>query len=347
MKKNKCQRSHVISRRAFLHMSGVLGGSLALSAIPDFVPFSFAKDIYPAEKITWITPYKAGGGFDLTARVIGPYLTKYLQELSPGAKGGGVSVKNEVGAAGQRAYSQVYFAKPDGYTLGCFDIFFATEALMSKLDFDLQKFIYLLRVNTTTRLLVTGKNGFGSWEDMIKASKAKDLKWGVGYFGRSLHVDSVIVKEEVGIPAVRFIPLGSTSECMNALLRGDIQVALVSEDSVKGLVTAGEIKVLTIFDEQSEYRGVPSIKDLGYPGLVEKLGGHRFVIAPPSLPKEIQNILITAFKKTLNDKEFRAWAKKTDTPLNPIYGDEADMVAKKMLRFYQEDLKPVLLKYLS
>ena len=72
------------SRRNFL--KSITIGTLAINA--GNVPFAFAKDAYPADKITWISPYKAGGGFDLVARGISPYLTKYLRELSPGAKGG-------------------------------------------------------------------------------------------------------------------------------------------------------------------------------------------------------------------------------------------------------------------
>jgi tripartite-type tricarboxylate transporter receptor subunit TctC len=82
------------------------------------IPLSFAKDVYPSRKITWIVPYKPGGGYDLVARGISPYLTKALRELSSGAKGGDIIIKNEPGASGQRAYSMVYHATPDGYTIG-------------------------------------------------------------------------------------------------------------------------------------------------------------------------------------------------------------------------------------
>jgi tripartite-type tricarboxylate transporter receptor subunit TctC len=329
------------SRRNFL--KSITVGALAIN-VAGRIPYAFAKDLFPVEKIAWVSPYKVGGGFDIVARGIGPYLTKYLRELSPGAKGGDILVKDETAAGGQRAYGMVYNARPDGYTVGAFDMAFAADTLMSKLPFDLNKFTYLVRMMTTTRVLVTHKNGFADWAEMIKSSKTKELKWGVGAIGRGLTLDSIIVKEAVGIPA-RFIPWGGTAQCMNALMRGDVQVALVSEDSVKALLSSGEIKPLTQFTEVSEYRGVPSIKDLGYPDLVEKVGTQRFVIAPPALNKEAGELWIAAFKKALGDKDFQAWTKKMDIPLNPIYGKEADTLAKKMLVYYQQELKPLLLKY--
>ena len=329
------------TRRNFL--KSVTIGALAMNGAAA-IPVAFAKDIYPAERITWISPYKVGGGFDLMVRGISPYLTKYLRELSPGAKGGDIMIKDETRAGGQKAYGMVYGARPDGYTIGAFDMAFAADTLMTKLEFDLSRFTYLMRVMTTTRIMVTNKNGFASWAEMVKSSKTKELKWGVGAIGRGLTIDSIIVKETVGIPA-RFIPWGGTAECMNAMLRGDVQVALVSEDSVKGLLKAGEIKLLTEFTDKSDYPGIPCIKDLGYPDLAEKLGTHRFVIAPPQLNKESGELLIAAFKRALADKDFQAWTAKMDIPLNPLYGDEADKLARRMFVYYQKDLKPILMKY--
>ncbi len=304
-----------------------------------------AKDVYPAGKISWLIPYKAGGGFDLLARGLSPYLTKHLREISPGAKGGEVVLRNEPAAGGQKAYNTVFNARKDGYTIGAFDIAFATETLLEKVDFDISQFTFLSRAMSTTRIIVTQKNGFANWDEMVKSSKTKELKWGTGAYLKSTQIDSIIVTERAGVPT-RFIPWGGgTAECMNALIRGDIQVALVSEDSVKGLLDAGEIRVIAVISEKSRYPGVPCSKDLGYPDLHEKLGAHRFVMAPPALPGEIRNLLVTAFKRAMNDKDFQAWTKKMDFPLTPLFGDEAEKEALRMIRYYQQDVKPIVLRY--
>ena len=344
MKKEKsCERS-MFRSRFFLKIPILCSVALALLVI-HHPSLCLAKDVYPAEKISWLIPYKAGGGFDLLARGLSPYLTKYLREASPGAKGGVLILRNEPAAGGQKAYNMVYNARKDGYTLSAFDIAFATETLLEKLDFDIDKFTFLIRAMSTTRLIVTQKTGFANWDEMLKSAKTKELKWGTGAFLKSTQIDSIIVTERAGIPT-RFIPWGGgTAECMNALIRGDIQVALVSEDSVKGLLDAGEIKVLAAIAEKSKYPGAPSIKDLGFPDLIEKVGAHRFVVAPPALPNEIKNILVAAFKKAMNDQDFQTWAKKIDIPMNPLFGDEAEREGQRMIRYYQQDVKPIVLKY--
>ena len=86
---------------------------------------------------------------------------------------------------------------------------------------------------------------------------------------------------------------------------------------------------------------------MGHPDLAETIMGHRFVIAPPGLPNEISGTLVAAFRKAMSDPEFVAWTKKSDIPLDLIFGEDADKMAKKIIRLYQVDLKPTLLKYLQ
>lgn len=343
MGRERGPKNHFFTRRNFLKISGLSGTAAVLASLCN-PPLSFALDSYPAQSITWVSPYRVGGGFDLIARGLMPYVTRNLQEAGQGAKGGGVIFKVDIGGDGQRAYSRIYTSKPDGYTIGTFDSAFAVESLRSKLDFDMRKFTYLLRLNSAPRILVTRKNGFAGWDEMLKTAKARELKWGVGVLWRATHAASIIVKEETGIPA-RFIPFGNTALTMSALMRGDIQVALVAEDSVKALMNAGEIKALAEFSDKSDYPDVPSITDLGFPHLTEVISAHRFLVAPPGLPERIKVSLIAAFKKAINDKGFQDWAQKGGFMVNPLYGDEADRLAKKMIKFFQEDMKPVFKKY--
>jgi tripartite-type tricarboxylate transporter receptor subunit TctC len=302
------------------------------------------KDIYPAGKINWLVPYKAGGGFDLVARGIAPYLSQYLQEGAAGAQIG-IVMRNEPASGGRKAYGVIYNAKPDGHTIGAFDIGFISETFTEDVGFDISKFTFLVRAMKTDRLIVTNKNGFANWDELVKAAKIRPLKWGTGAFLQSTQLDSIVLTERMGIPA-RFIPwAGGTSESMNALMRGDIQAALVSDDSVKGLLDAGEIRPLAVISEKSKYPGVPSIKDLGHPDLADKLGTQRFVIAPPGLPIHIKNSFISAYKKVMSDQKYLSYAKKLDLDFKPLYGEEAEKAFKIVNGYYQNDLKPLYIKY--
>ncbi|MFB3886793.1 MAG: Bug family tripartite tricarboxylate transporter substrate binding protein [Thermodesulfobacteriota bacterium] len=330
-------------RRGFLRVIGILGGASLLLGV--HLPLVFGAEIYPTDKITYIVPVKAGGGFDLIARGMGIYLPKYFKEVSKGAKGGDIVIKNVAEAGGARAYNNVFYARPDGYTIGDFNTAFVTDNITEKIEFDVSKYTFLVRIGASERYIVVRKDGFKSWEEMVKAGKEKEVKWAASNFGRGYHVASILLKEAAKLP-VRLINFPGAAENVNALLRGDVQVAMLTEESAKPMLDAGEIRVIMVMSEKSEFPGVPTVGQLGFPELAESTKLQRFVIGPPNIPKERTQILISCFKKVFSDKEFLAHAKRLNFPANPIYGEDAERLAKSLFKYYDEKT-PVLKKYLQ
>ncbi len=330
-------------RRDFLRLLGIGGGVALFSGLS--LPQAMAKDVYPAEKIQWIVYTKPGGGFDLIARNISPYLGKYLREVAKGAKGGDAVIRNITEAGGQRAYTTIYKAKPDGYTLGDLNTGSYCETMFSKSEVDYRKFTFIVRNGVSSRIVVTNKNGFKSWEEMMKAGKEKEVKWACGNFGAGAHISAILAKEFMKVPA-RLINFPGTAENANAILRGDVQMGLATEESAKALIDAGELRVLTVFADKSSFPGVPSLAQLGYPDLAEAALLHRMIIGPPNMPREIANTLATAFKKVLSDSKFLAQAKKISFEPDPLYGADAERLVKKIFKYY-DDNAGVLKKYLT
>ena len=82
-------------------------GAALLSA--GAAPVANAQAQYPQQQIRIICPFPAGGGTDLTARLLGAELNKSL--------GQPVVVDNRTGASGMIGTEAAARAKPDGYTL--------------------------------------------------------------------------------------------------------------------------------------------------------------------------------------------------------------------------------------
>lgn len=81
----------------------------ALAAVGTVVAQSTLAQSYPAQQIRIICPFPAGGGTDLTARLLGEQLTKSL--------GQPIVVDNRTGASGMIGTGAVAKSAPDGYTL--------------------------------------------------------------------------------------------------------------------------------------------------------------------------------------------------------------------------------------
>ncbi len=330
-------------RSNFVKLFGMVVGAALLGGIQ--LPLVSGAEIYPSEKITYIVPVKAGGGFDLIARSVAMYLPKYFKEVSKGGKGGEIVIKNVAEAGGARAYNNIFYAKPNGYTIGDFNTAFITDNITEKIEFDISKYTFLARTGASERYMVVRKDGFKNWEEMIKAGKEKEVKWAASNFGRGYHVACILLKEAGKLP-VRLINFPGAAENVNALLRGDVQVAMLTEESAKPMLDAGEIRVIMVLSEKSEFPGVPTVAQLGFPELAETTKLQRFVIGPPNIPKEVTNVLISCFKKVFSDKEFLAHAKRLNFSPNPIYGEDAERLAKNLFK-YIEEKTPILKKYLQ
>src|SRR5260370_384364 len=83
-----------------------LGAGVAAAAA--FPPFASAED-YPTRPVRIIAGFAAGGGVDITARLIGQWLADRL--------GQSFVVENRAGAGGNIGTEAVVNAAPDGYTL--------------------------------------------------------------------------------------------------------------------------------------------------------------------------------------------------------------------------------------
>jgi tripartite-type tricarboxylate transporter receptor subunit TctC len=336
-------KQNLSTRRDFLKISGLSVSALSMGQLIN-APLGYAKNakgIYPSKAIQYIVPKKPGGGYDIIARSTGPYITKYLRSLSPGVAGGGIVVRNEE----RKGYSILYNAKPDGYTIGIIDTSPYVDNLLGVVEVDFTKYTVLHAIASSTKEIVANKKGFNSWNEVFNAQKKDTVKMGVGFFARGNHVCAIIANEKLGT-RFKLIPFRGTAECMAALLRGDVETALVSDDSAKPLIDAKEIKVLLSFSDTSEYPGTVNIKDLGHPELIDQISSHRIVVAPPNLEAEPKRLLLSAMKKTCEDPEFVAWANKAKCQIKRIYGADAEKFFMEYVKFYN-DMAPLLKKQLS
>ncbi|MDB5575213.1 MAG: tripartite tricarboxylate transporter family receptor, partial [Bradyrhizobium sp.] len=112
-------------RRTFLALAGA---ALAAPALPRFA----SAQAYPARPVRIIAGFAAGGGVDITARLIGQWLGDRL--------GQSFVVENRAGGGGNIGTEAVINAAPDGYTLLLATVPNAVNAsLYAKLSFDFMR----------------------------------------------------------------------------------------------------------------------------------------------------------------------------------------------------------------
>lgn len=310
------------------------------------IQLSFGEEAYPSGKITWIVGAQPGGGADLMVRGIIPFVEKYLKEISPNPNKVGLMVKNVPGSSDLRAMDELFHAKPDGYTIACGTENLHTNTIMGIMDFSLFDITYISRLASSYKVLVTKTSSdIRTWDDIVKASQKAPAKIAITGFGGSNHLAGIFFIDGTKL-AAKMIMFDGTAGANAGLIRGDVPLGLNSWDSVQTLVDAKELRHILTFTEKRIYSDVPTIKEIGFPELIEPVKSQRYVIAPPGLPANIKKILEVALEKALADKEFLAWNAKAKISFDPVMGAQAEELVKKIHAYYQSREK-LLKEYLT
>jgi len=105
------------------------------------------------------------------------------------------------------------------------------------------------------------------------------------------------------------------------------------------LIDSNELRPLLTFTDQTKFPGVPTIKEIGFPELIEPVRSQRYLVGPPGLPGNIKRIYEDALKKVFADKEFLAWNEKAKVTYNPVFGSDFDNLIKTIQGFYKKKEK--------
>ena len=332
------------TRRDFLKASGMAAGGMLVGPFCHS-PLSFGAEVFPSRNINYLVPSNPGSGRDLFARAIAPFISKYLREVSPDAKGSTIVIRNQGAGGGQKAYSMLFGARPDGYTLGSVDTSVITDNIVEKPEFDFTKLTFLALGYFSTKMIVTSKNGFKNWNEVAAAMKKEPVYMSVASFGASNHVAGIILNEKAGTN-FKIINFPGPVEGLNAVMRGNVQVSLLTENVAVGLLEAGELRVLLELTKGTSYPGAVSLKEIGFEQLADSMSNSNYIVATPNLAEEPKRILIEAIRRATNDKQFEAIAKKGKFTLGKKYGKDAGDLYLGFIKYY-ESIAPILLKHLK
>ncbi len=280
---------------------------------------------WPAQDITLIVPYAAGGGYDVVARSTAPYIQKHLPKKV------NVVVKNVPGAGGKIGLMEMVRAKPDGHTIAVIDP--ADVAILQvggQLEgVDLKKLTWLGRLDKLPDLLtVSAKSGFKTPADM----KGKTVRF--ASIGSGVAFRSAVIAKGLGVEP-KFISYDGTSPASIAAAQGDIDAFVVNWSSAMRAVNANEGKLVPMFVAASErvpqIKDVPSMKDLGLNLEESVLGYSHILTAPAGVSPEIKKIWEETMNKVFNDQEWKDQMDKAKYPPAPLSGDKLNAEVMKTL----------------
>lgn len=274
---------------------------------------TFGADLpYPSRTISFIIPFAPGGGFDVYVRVVAPVMEQHLPRLVS------IAPLNIAAGGGARGIAQLYRAKPDGYSIGIFNIpgLFILQQQQGTAAFDLARFTWIGAIGKGERyFLAVGSNSpLKSYDELKAVSRKRPVKFSAIGVESTGYAATLIGARLLGIREEIITGYRGSVDYIVAAIRGDCDAAVANQTAIMRFVRAGTVRVLASFESRSSLPGVPDATALGQPEL-DQIVVERLVGAPPRLPPQVQSVLAAALNQSLKDPKVVTWAKENDLTL--------------------------------
>jgi tripartite-type tricarboxylate transporter receptor subunit TctC len=297
-------------RRQFLHLAAGAAAVPAMSRIA-------TAQTYPVKPTRFIIGYTPGGTADITARLIGQWLTEKL--------GQPFIVESRSGASTNIATEAVVRSAPDGYTLLLVAPANAINAsLYGKLNFNFLRDI----------APVAGINRFGNVMEVNPSVPVKTVPEFIAYAkanpgkinfassgsGSTIHMSGELFKMMTGIDIVH-VPYRGGAQALTDLLGGQVQVMFDNVPTSLEHIRSGRLRPLAV-TTATRLEALPDV-----PTVAEYVPGYESsawygIGVPKGTPSEIIAILNREVNAALADPNMKA--RFADLSAAAIPGSPAD-----------------------
>src|SRR5262252_8482266 len=225
-----------LPRRRFLHLAA---GAAALSVASQIAN----AQTYPSRPITMIVPFAAGGGTDVTARIVSEHMSRTLGQR--------IIIENIAGAGGTTGSTRAMRASPDGYTIemGQMGTHATAVALYPNLAYRPEVDFEPIGMARADPMLIVARKDFppADLKEFVAFVKANASKLNVSHAGvGSIFFATCLLLDSILDVTPTLVPFNGGAPAMNALVGG--QVDYMCADPITSIpqLQAGTIKAYAV-----------------------------------------------------------------------------------------------------
>jgi len=288
---------------------------------------------FPTKNIQFVIPYAPGGGFDIYVRVVTPVMEKYLPNK--------VSIVplNVASGAGSRGVTQLYRARPDGYTIGILNIpgMFILQQQQGSGAYDLNKFTWIGAMGEGEQYFINvgTMSPIKTFADLKALSAKRPIKFSVTGPEGTAYMATKIGASLLGLKSQLITGYKGSADYVIAAVRGDSDAVVAAVPTTMRFRRGGQLRPLISFEAHSSIPGLPDATSVGQPEL-ENVRVERLVAGPPGVPADIVNIVSTALAKALVDPVVVKWAKENDVVMKPRTPQETVATVTTQKAFFEK-----------
>jgi len=250
---------------------------------------------YPEKSVRVIVGLAAGGGTDITARILAQKLSETL--------GQSFIVDNRPGAGSILGIELAAKSAPDGYTLLMVSPEFAVNpGLHGKVPYDAVRDFAPIAQVVYGQYFLSARPGtaFNTIRELIAYARAnpRQLNYASSGTGSANHLAGELFKTMAGIDMVH-VPYKGSGPSVTALLSGEVQTVFSSTTAIIQHVRAGRAKALAVTGSKRATIApeIPTVAEAGLPGYV--VTGWFGLLAPAHAPPAIVERLNAEINRVL------------------------------------------------
>jgi tripartite-type tricarboxylate transporter receptor subunit TctC len=301
-----------------LLMAELLMAAPALAQSPD--------SLYPSRQIKIIVSVAAGGGVDLSARIVADQLQKLW--------GQPVTVENRTGGGGNIAGEAVAKAEPDGYTLLATppNTVTANAVLFKGLNYDPAAFepVAIMAVGPNV-LAVKTSSPAKNVAELIALAKENPgkLSYASQGNGATSHLTMELFQSRTGTKLTH-VPYRGAAPAANDLAGGHIDAMFCDLGTILSLHQAGKVRIIAVpaLQRLALLPEIPTIDESGVKGFSSTT--FYSLIAPPKTPLAIRTKLNKAIVAAMQTPDVQ-------TRLKAIFVDSSSLDVQQMGEFVKAE----------
>lgn len=249
-----------------------------------------AQDNYPNRPLRLIVPFAAGGGVDITGRMLAEELRKTL--------GQPVIVENMPGAATMIATRAAVKAAPDGHTLLLADSSMAVNPLLHKdMDYNWEKDLAPVSLLVKVPNVLTVHHGLPihNVKELVEYAKANPIAFASSGTGNANHLGGELFNKMAGTK-ITHVPYKGVAPQLADVAAGHVAMTLASIGASQSFIKSGKARPIAVSSSHrsSSLPDVPALAEFpefkgfdvsNYFGLFAPAG------TPPAVLKRVSEIV--------------------------------------------------------
>lgn len=292
--------------------SGSASGSDSGSASGAEKADDAAKSTFPEKDIKLLVPFAAGGGLDITTRII-------VNNIPDDAfNGHSVNVECMEGGGGVVGTTWVKNQPADGYTVLCMTTSVISNPMLKETSFTHEDFRPVVMYAFEPELLICNVDApYDTLDEFVAYAKEHEVTLCTPGHSTSHHMAGIKFATGEGLN-ISYLHNGSASEQLAQVMGGHSDLALLAAGEGAGSVMDGTVKALGIMNETrlDSIPDVPTFIECGYDYVDGALRG---LAVSKDTPDEIVEILADGFTQALTSEE--CIQQFADANCALVYGD--------------------------